>query len=105
MYIHERPAEDQFTNEPDLRPQGTSSGQIIDEINSLARQLARTLEAEFRAFADNARDYAFTTLSLDETVIGWSKGAELLGHSQEEILGQPGKIFFTPEDIARGEPA
>ncbi len=77
------------------------------EITKLALQLerARVLEAEFRAFADGARDYAFITLGLDKNVIGWNKGAELLlGYSQEEILGRPNALFFTPEDVSRGEP-
>ena len=63
------------------------------------------LEAQFRAFADSARDYAFITLGVDQNVMGWNKGAELLlGYSQEEILGKPGAIFFTPEDNERGQP-
>ena len=77
------------------------------ELDQLAGQLerARALEAEFRAFADSARDYAFITLALDKTVAGWNKGAELLlGYSLEEILGRPGAIFFTPEDVALGGP-
>jgi PAS domain S-box-containing protein len=77
------------------------------ELKNLAFQLerARALEAEFRAFADSARDYAFITLSLDKSVVGWNKGAELLlGYSQQEILGRPGAIFFTPEDVEEGAP-
>jgi PAS domain S-box-containing protein len=77
------------------------------ELDGLATQLerAQALEAEFRAFADSACDYAFITLSLDKTVVGWSKGAELLlGYSQEEILGKPGDVFFTPEDVDMGGP-
>jgi PAS domain S-box-containing protein len=63
------------------------------------------LEAEFRAFADSARDHAFITLDLDKSVVGRNRGAELLlGYSQQEILGSPGAIFFTPEDVERGAP-
>lgn len=97
----------QVTNELSLRPDETLQLEQTDELKKLTLQLerAQALEAEFRAFADSARDYAFITLSLDETVIGWSKGAELLlGYSQDEIVGRPGAIFFTPEDVARGEP-
>ena len=86
---------------------GTSEVQKTAELDQLASQLERVqaLEAEFRAFADSARDYAFITLALDKTVVGWNKDAELLlGYSLEEILGRPGAIFFTPEDVARGGP-
>ncbi|MBV8828212.1 MAG: PAS domain S-box protein [Acidobacteriaceae bacterium] len=77
------------------------------DLTNLTLQLerARVLEAEFRALADSARDYAFITLGLDSNALGWNKGAELLlGYSQEEVLGKPGALFFTPEDVSRGEP-
>jgi PAS domain S-box-containing protein len=85
----------------------SSQAHRTPELDQLARQLerAQALEAEFRAFADSVRDYAFITLALDETVVGWNKGAELLlGYSREEILGRPGASFFTPEDVALGGP-
>jgi PAS domain S-box-containing protein len=85
----------------------TSDAQKTAELDQLALQLerAQALEAEFRAFADSARDYAFITLALDKTVVGWNKGAELLlGYSVKEILGRPGTVFFTPEDVAQGGP-
>ena len=85
----------------------SSANEAEEELRKLTVQLerARALEAEFRAFADSARDYAFITLGLEKNVTGWNKGAELLlGYSQEEILGKPGALFFTPEDVSRGEP-
>jgi hypothetical protein len=50
------------------------------ELHTLTIQLERAsaIEAEFRAFADSGRYYAFITLGLDNTVIGWNRGAELL---------------------------
>jgi PAS domain S-box-containing protein len=95
------------TNEGSLKTSRTSEAHKTAELDQLASQLerARALEAEFRAFADSARDYAFITLALDKTVVGWNKGAELLlGYSLEEILGRPAAIFFTPEDVALGGP-
>jgi len=88
-------------------PKPSNENEAEAELRNLTVQLerARVLEAEFRAFADSARDYAFITLGLDKNVIGWNKGAELLlGYSQEEILGKPGALFFTPEDVSREEP-
>src|SRR5947209_19301905 len=88
-------------------PKPSSENEAEAELRNLTVQLerARVLEAEFRAFADSARDYAFITLGLDKNVIGWNKGAELLlGYSHEEIVGKPGALFFTPEDVSRGEP-
>jgi PAS domain S-box-containing protein len=87
--------------------QSSETNARIAELEELAVQLerARAIEAEFRAFADSVRDYAFITLGLDRNVIGWNRGAELLlGYSSEEMLGQPGALLFTAEDIARDEP-
>lgn len=87
--------------------QSSETNARIPELEDLTVQLerARAIEAEFRAFADSVRDYAFITLGLDRNVIGWNRGAELLlGYSSEEMLGQPGALLFTAEDIARDEP-
>jgi PAS domain S-box-containing protein len=103
----DRPPTDEFRSGSGSRPQKSSHWEAEDELKNLTVQLerARALETEFRAFADSVRDYAFITLSLDETIVAWNKGAELLlGYSQDEVLGRPGAIFFTPEDVARGEP-
>jgi PAS domain S-box-containing protein len=87
------------------KPRGENEAEA--EVEKVVAQLerARALETEFRAFADSVRDYAFITLGLENNVTGWNKGAELLlGYSQEEILGKPGALFFTPEDVSWGEP-
>jgi PAS domain S-box-containing protein len=87
--------------------QSSETNARIAELEELTVQLerARAIEAEFRAFADSVRDYAFITLGLDRNVIGWNRGAELLlGYSSEEMLGQPGALLFTAEDVARDEP-
>jgi PAS domain S-box-containing protein len=58
----------------------------------------------FRTILDSATDYAFVLLDRDSVVIGWSAGAErILGWSEQEMLGQSGTHFFTPEDRANGE--
>lgn len=61
-------------------------------------------DERFRIIMDSAIDYAFVILEPDNTIVGWSSGAEkILGWSENEILGQNGKLFFTPEDRAKGE--
>src|SRR5438270_357701 len=90
-----------------LHVRSSSRDQVDDCLKDLEIQLerARALQVEFEAFAESARDCAFISLGLDNTVTGWSKGAELLlGYSPDEILGKPGSTFFTPEDVASGEP-
>ncbi|MFL6354179.1 MAG: PAS domain S-box protein [Bryobacteraceae bacterium] len=105
MNIQERSA----TQEPttDRTSPDQAAAHYPAELEDLTVQLekARALEAEFRAFADSVRDYAFITMGLDANVIGWNKGAELLlGYSPKEMLGRPGALLFTPEDVERGEP-
>jgi PAS domain S-box-containing protein len=107
MDIHENSGAQQTATDRESPGNDTSHNGPIAELEQLTLQLerARALEAEFRAFADSVHDYAFITLDLDENVIGWNKGAELLlGYSQQEVLGRPGALLFTPEDVERGEP-
>lgn len=48
---------------------------------------------------ESAIDYAIITLDLHGKITSWSKGAEIiLGWAEDEILGKPAAIFFTPED-------
>ena len=59
----------------------------------------------FRLFADNVLDYALFVIDADRTVRTWGHGAErLLGYTEAEILGERADVFFTPEDIAAGQP-
>jgi PAS domain S-box-containing protein len=60
--------------------------------------------SRLRSFIDGALDYAFVQLSPDNLIADWNAGAErLLGYKEEEVLGQPGSIFFTPEDVNAGQ--
>ena len=60
----------------------------------------------FQLFADGVKDYAFIQFDASYCVTDWNTGAmRLLGYTEEEILGQSGAVFFTPEDQAAGEPA
>lgn len=107
MNIHEHSGTQEPTTDRNSAGQDTTLNPPIPELKALTVELerAKALEAEFRAFADSVRDYAFITLGLDNNVIGWNKGAELLlGYSPQEMLGRPGALLFTPEDVERGEP-
>jgi PAS domain S-box-containing protein len=49
------------------------------------------------------RDFAVFTVNRDGCVSSWEAGAEAIyGYSDEEIIGQPASIFFTPEDTLSG---
>jgi PAS domain S-box-containing protein len=54
---------------------------------------------------ESAIDYAIITLDLHGKITSWSKGAEIiLGWAEDEIVGKPAAVFFTPEDRSRGAP-
>ena len=59
----------------------------------------------FRLLAENVQDYAIFVIGLEGRVESWNPGAErLLGYKEAEIIGQPARVFFTPEDIGNGIP-
>lgn len=85
----------------------------VDRVARLERALAEchariaaadAAERRVRMFLDSVQDYAFISFDLGGRVIGWSRGAErLLGWDEAEALGLASEVFFTPEDVARGE--
>jgi PAS domain S-box-containing protein len=59
----------------------------------------------FQLFADSVKDYAFIQYDARNRVTDWNTGAErVLGYNEQEIIGQDGAIFFTPEDRAAKQP-
>jgi PAS domain S-box-containing protein len=92
-----------------------------DEDEAIAREVAeRTWAAVERARAEAAlratnnrlklilestTGYGILTIDLDGRITLWNPGAErLMGWREEEVLGQPADIFFTPEERARNVP-
>ncbi len=62
-------------------------------------------EENLRLLLESAQDYAIFSLDLEGNITSWNKGAEnILGFTENEALGQPGAIIFTPEDRERGIP-
>ena len=65
----------------------------------------RSAEARSRQILDSATDYAILATDLDGRVTRWNRGAEnILGWTEEDMIGHPASIFFTPEDRQRGTP-
>lgn len=54
----------------------------------------------------NVRDYAIFMIDPAGFILEWTKGAEgVTGYCAEEVLGRHLSIFYTPEEIASGQPA
>ncbi|MEG4456949.1 PAS domain-containing protein [Microcoleus sp. N9_A1] len=65
----------------------------------------RDRETHLQLILDSAKDYAIFTLDTDGHFTTWNAGAErMLGHAEAEIVGEHGRIIFTPEDSAARRP-
>jgi PAS domain-containing protein len=65
----------------------------------------RDRETHLQLILDSAKDYAIFTLDTGGRFTTWNAGAErLLGYAEAEIVGEHGRIIFTPEDSASGRP-
>jgi PAS domain S-box-containing protein len=68
-------------------------------------QALRQSEQHLRMLIESAKDYAIFTLNTKLEVINWSTGAEMMiGHTEQEIIGQSVEIIFTEEDRRAGAP-
>jgi two-component system, chemotaxis family, CheB/CheR fusion protein len=78
----------------------------IRDITGRKRAIDALKESEerFRLFVEGVQDYALFQMDVDGNVTAWSSGAErILGYSEQEVLGKPADVVFTPEDRAHGE--
>lgn len=60
---------------------------------------------QFSLLIGSVTDYAIYMLDTNGYIRSWNPGGERIkGYSDREIVGQHFSRFYTPEDIARGEP-
>jgi two-component system CheB/CheR fusion protein len=70
-----------------------------------AEERMRTNEERMRLVAASTKDYAIMTMDCEGLITSFNSGAQrIFGFSEEEIIGQPDSIIFTPEDRAAGVP-
>jgi PAS domain S-box-containing protein len=71
-----------------------------------AEEELRESEERFRMMVEGVRDYAILMLDPHGRIISWNDGAERIkGYREEEILGRHYSLFFSPDDVAKGQPA
>jgi PAS domain S-box-containing protein len=74
------------------------------ERKRLDEELRRSQE-QFRVLVQGVADYAIYMLDPSGHITSWNSGAERIkGYAPEEVIGRHYSAFFTPEDVARGEP-
>lgn len=62
-------------------------------------------EALRRAILDSSTEYAIISLDRDGMITSWNEGAvQTMGWTEDEMLGKPAHVFFTPEQINAGIP-
>ncbi len=70
-----------------------------------AENLLRESEQRLQVTMTSASDFAIVTFDKQGLIQGWSTGAEsIFGFGEEEAIGQPSAIVFTPEDRAANVP-
>ena len=96
-----------FIYAPRIESDGRVSGlfceghDVTDRVQAL--QALSVSDQRYRQIVEGAEDFAIITLDQHAVITGWNTGAQrMMGYSEEEAIGQPGAIFFTPEDIASG---
>ena len=76
----------------------------IDRADRTASAL-RDRETHLELILDSAKDYSIFTLDTGGHFTSWNAGAErLLGYAEAQIVGEHGRIIFTPEDSAARKP-
>jgi PAS domain S-box-containing protein len=68
-------------------------------------QAERGTRERFRLLVEGVKDYAIFMLDAQGRVVSWNPGAERIkGYRENEIVGRDYSVFYSPEDIERGEP-
>jgi PAS domain-containing protein len=77
---------------PDFGREPKQSGDLLQES-----------EERFRLLVEGVKDCAIFMLDVEGRVADWNAGAErIFGYREEEIVGKPGSVLFTPEDVRSG---
>jgi len=84
------------------------NGRLLNHRDKLRQQVEAALlaaESRWSSLVSSVKDLAILLISPDGIVLSWNEGAERIkGYRQNEIIGQPVSVFYTPEDLAAGEP-
>jgi PAS domain S-box-containing protein len=76
-----------------------------EEQKRAAERSLRESEERFRLLVSSVKDYAIVMLDPAGQIISWNEGAERIkGYKKEEIIGKDNSVFYTAEQLQRGEP-
>ena len=81
---------------------GLYSDRLSKQSSEGNHQSFREGEPFFRQILESLEDYAIFTTDLEGHISSWNKGAEnMLGYTEEEIIGASVTLLFTPKDIRK----
>jgi PAS domain S-box-containing protein len=92
---------------PIQRVNGKLALVCVRDLSERKRQAERERKSEefFRLLVTSVKDYAIFMLDASGRVTSWNEGAEhIKGYTEKEILGKSFEIFYSKEDIQKGEP-
>ncbi len=70
-----------------------------------AEEALRASEERYRTLVENVADHAIFMLDAEGTITEWTEGAQRVkGYAAEEVAGRHFSMFYTPEEVASGEP-
>jgi PAS domain S-box-containing protein len=76
----------------------------ITDLKRAQEELRKSQESN-RLLVANVKDYAIFMLDPEGKVASWNSGArQIKGYSEKEIIGKSFEVFYSPEDIKKGEP-
>jgi PAS domain S-box-containing protein len=76
-----------------------------EEQKRAAERSLRESEERFRLLVSSVEDYAIFMVNPAGEVISWNEGAERIkGYKKEDIIGRNISVFYTAEELQRGEP-
>lgn len=94
-------------------PLTDGQGRIVGALNVVrdvtesrrAREELHQAEQHFRLLVEGTVDYAIFMLDANGFVVSWNPGAQrILGYEEREAIGRHVSLFYTQDDIRRGEP-
>ncbi|MGH2566594.1 MAG: PAS domain-containing protein, partial [Ginsengibacter sp.] len=70
-----------------------------------AEEKLKNAQKDFQLLVNSIEDYAIFMIDVDGNVATWNSGAEhIKGYKAEEIIGQPIDLFYTQDEVKKGEP-
>ncbi|MCW3070276.1 MAG: sensor signal transduction histidine kinase [Bacteroidetes bacterium] len=100
-----------FSQKVPVSPKGDEIDAIAAGMNTLSDELKvrvqklQESEERFRLLVESVKDYAVFRVDTNGRIASWNSGAEnIKGYTADEVIGKHISVFYTADEIERGEP-